>query len=77
MSIAVEKTKVLIVDIEMAMLNVLKNFSDQQQYNSRCYFDPAEACTALAHRKYQGETDYACVLYLVGPTGQFVSCEIC
>ena len=62
MSNAVEKTKVLVVDIEMAMLNVLKNFSDQQQYNSRCYFDPAEACTALAHRKYQGETDYSCVL---------------
>jgi len=62
MSIAVEKTKILIVDIEMAMLNVLKNFSEQHQYNSRCYFDPAEACTALAHRKYQGEKDYRCVL---------------
>lgn len=62
MSVAVEKTKILIVDIEMAMLNVLKNFSHQHEYNSKCYFDPAEACTALAHSKLAGESDYRCVL---------------
>lgn len=62
MSVSIENTRVLIVDTSTAMLHVLKNFSNKHGYDSDCYSDPAQACSALALRFKKFDADYRCVL---------------